>query len=467
MTCSKKRKNACLSPQCEWVTGKGCRTNVNHKECPAGKEYNPYTKRCRKPCPPGKEYNPETKRCRKNRSIPQITLPPITPIKDICPDGKVMKPDKSGCKSIKFISSGTYGCVITPPIFEEKYIIKEDIPYLDRANDDISKIYKSKLKHYEKELEILEKVEQIDPHHKFTIKLKGAQHISGNALVGNRRLMRCLESNRSEYYQIILENGGKELFGKYEITFPNFLNLFKTFLEGMVILQNNKIVHRDIKPENVLITRKKLNLIDFGLYCYTSEVFREENEIFLNYKYPYYPPEFYVAYILLYYRNRYDGDIVEFHHYLNKVYGIMEKNRYFNQSYMNPQLRQTYISGVIGFIADIKMRRYKSYDEVFNEEMALKTDIFPLGRLITALNKNIVFSDQSEKDFVDKLYIACSHCNPYRRATLKDLIAMISNYSLKQTAGSKPKHSNRLKKSLCDNTKILKKRRNKFQKFQC
>ena len=44
--------------------------------------------------------------------------------------------------NITLLGSGTYGCVITRPISNKNYIIKEYIPYRDIDDSDIGKIYK-------------------------------------------------------------------------------------------------------------------------------------------------------------------------------------------------------------------------------------------------------------------------------------------------------------------------------------
>jgi serine/threonine protein kinase len=69
------------------------------RDCPAGKEFNPLTKRCVKVCGPGRVRNPNF-RCVKDR--------PITSKVKVCPDGKVLNPRTRRC--VKGKTSSVKGC---------------------------------------------------------------------------------------------------------------------------------------------------------------------------------------------------------------------------------------------------------------------------------------------------------------------------------------------------------------------
>ena len=66
------------------------------RDCPAGKEFNPLTKRCVKVCGPGKVRNPNF-RCVKDR--------PITSKVKVCPDGKVLNPRTRRCVKTRSATS--------------------------------------------------------------------------------------------------------------------------------------------------------------------------------------------------------------------------------------------------------------------------------------------------------------------------------------------------------------------------
>lgn len=385
-SCSKLQKTKCSLP-CMWMKDKGCRNS-----CPKGKILNPATGRCKKA---------ENKKKEKTLS-PYIT----------CQYNQIPMPDGQSCTDIELVDSGTYGCVMTPAIIESKYIVGSDVSYEDRANNDISKIYKSGYKHYKKELEILQFVKKIDPLNKFTTKLKAAQHISSRVFDDKDSEMNYCLSHRKQktYYQIILENGGNKLTDKYQLSYRKFVELFKPFLKGLIVLHKNNIVHRDIKPANVLIKKTKISLIDFGLSCSAKDVYNAKSMHVLSYHYPWYPPEFYIAGILLHNTPP-----------LDSILSIMHQEGYFAHSFMTPSLKYIYEYGISKFIASIKTFGYTKFTEIFTPELAMKADVFPIAHLLSALSQNIIFDNSEQKIFIESLYNRCIDCNPYTRISLKDL----------------------------------------------
>jgi serine/threonine protein kinase len=343
-----------------------------------------------------------------------------------CPYGKLLLPDASGCNDVKLVDSGAYGCVITPPVSESTFIIKEYIAYAERDNNDVAKVFKKGSKDFVTELRILQKIKSIDPTCKFTIKLKGAQKISGDVFKTLPSVSQCLNKKtritRNTFYQIILEYGGIKVNGKYSLSFNTFIKFFKTFLEGIILLQNNNLVHRDIKPDNILISTNKINLIDFGLSCSFDEVYTPKSLHILSFQYPYYPPEFYIANIMIQYRNIYDGKPAEFAKLLDRIYSMMDNNdKYFSQHFMTPDLQAKYQSGVSKFINELKTRGYYRISDIFTKEVTMKADVFSLAYIIAAFNKNIQYTDNNHKAFIDYIYNRCIEGNPYQRISVTEL----------------------------------------------
>ena len=433
VACSSMKKNTCVSP-CEWVRGKGCKSI-----CPRGKILNPATDRCKKvkadaakkECPPGKEYNPVTKRCKKIKTTRQkdtFVKPTYvaktvkqSPIK--CPHDLMSTVDNKSCVELELIDSGTAGCVITPSIIEQIYIIHTDIEYENPDNNDIAKIYKSGYDDYKMELDVLKFVQKIDPQHIFTTQLKAANHLSSDVFLyhSNDRVRSCLGNlPLSTYYQIVLDNGGKKLSTSYELTFKKFLHLFETFMQGLVLMQQHNIVHRDMKPANVLIKRDKISLIDFGLACLASDVYKSKNDYILSYHYPWYPPEFYVAHTIMEYMK--DGyHIPEIVHNSNTILEYMTDDDYFEQSYMTSTYKEMYKRGIQMFLTTIKQQGYTEYKQIFTTEMALKADVFPIGHLLIALDKNIIYDNGNQQTFVEQLRDRCLDCNPYTRISMQEI----------------------------------------------
>lgn len=331
-----------------------------------------------------------------------------------------------GKKSL--IGKGASGCIIKPPITEEYK--KEYIEYKDASPDDVSKLFRSDLeKAFKAELKIFAGIHERDPEHKFTVALKAANAVS-SSLITDNQIRACLQDNSAHIlndeliYQIIMEYGGKELtnISKNSLLFTKFLQLFRIFLTGIQRMHSFDVIHRDIKPSNVLLSDLKFSLIDFGISEDAKRVFSKENKEYLTYLYLYYPPEFYIAGLLLKYRN----DKERFIQKLDTVLDTMQSE------YMKKIFKESQIYNIRNqlqdFINEIKLYNY-SYHEVFDEKMAYKCDIYGIGFLVRELGNKISYSSDKEKIVIYNLYKMCTEINPYKRASLEQLISYIDEIS--------------------------------------
>jgi serine/threonine protein kinase len=342
--------------------------------------------------------------------------------------------------NISLLGSGTYGCVISNPISNKNYIIKEYIPYCDIDKNDVGKIYKKRDENeddeesFNEELDILLKIKKIDPFNYFTVKLKGAFNFHGNVIAHEEDLLRSLEVEvknniiNETFFQIILENGGMNFYNLDNISYKKFLKLFKRLLQGMIKLNENKLVHTDIKPDNILITKTKINLIDFGCMVPAKDVYNKEYYGRLSAFYRFYPPEFFIASILLKCKNNISKK-------LDNVLNIMKKKDYFNKNNIPEEIHEFYYSGIKKFIKDIKSRRLTNYNDIFTEKLALQTDIYSLSLIIKEFNntKKIDFKTKKEYNFLLKLYKRCKDPNPYDRINIYSLYTLVRNeYDIKK-----------------------------------
>lgn len=389
---------------------------------------------------------------------------------------------KKGTKSspieYKLLDSGTYGCVVTPP-FDKKNIIREVImPYKNKKNSDIAKIYKRGKEDFAEEVELIEKVQKIDPKNKFTTKMKGAMVLIGDE-IENATIQNCLIEKKKistydsskpvvnymndSYYQLILENGGERTDKTYSLTYPDFISKFRVFIEGMLKLQEHNFVHLDIKPANVLISDDKINLIDFGLMTRFNELFTKENQHILEYShvYPYYPPEFYLAQLYLNITSifairkdildRWEGKMIQ-----------DDISKYLQQSFVNKSidLRKKYENGVQKLFEIIRSKVDNGIvdaSEIFPKEMAKKTDVFSISYIIAALAKNIIFSKndvekRNQQEFIEEIYQKCFEPNPYDRTSMKELYDIINKEYKSIAYNSSSKSSNKSSKN-ANNTK--------------
>jgi hypothetical protein len=125
---------------------------------------------------------------------------------------------------------------------------------------------------------------------------------------------------------------------------------------------------------------------------------------------------------MIQYRNIYDGIPTEFPKLLDRIYSMMDNNdKYFSQHFMTPDLQAKYQSGVSKFINELKARGYYKISDIFTKEIIMKADIFSLAYIIAAFNKNIQFTDNNQKVFIDYIYNRCIEGNPYQRITVNEL----------------------------------------------
>jgi serine/threonine protein kinase len=411
VNCSKLRKQQCIdaSQNCQWVVGKGCKkkeTDTKQKFLELVAKMQLYSKKANhKNCPATK-----------------------------CENGEALMPDGLNCKELILVGKGTFGCVISPPISENTFIVQEIIPYTDKHNTDIGKLFIKGYRDYTEELKILQVVNKLDPDSKFTTKLKGTHKISGLCLKYNYNVMKCLERSKNIgsklFYQIVLENGGVKCDAFYNITYKQFLKLFKTFIEGMIVLQNNKIVHRDIKPDNVLFNDAKISLIDFGIATKMNKVYQPSERSLLKYTYEYawYPPEFYVAYKMFDYRNLFNGRKDEFNKFVDRIPKMLVDERFYQHKYRHLpyiDMIKDYEQGVNDFLNIIKASDKSRVEDIFTEEIAQKADVFSVAYIISSMNKNIQYNSNTEKLFVNNIFNRTINSNPYDRITFKELYKLI------------------------------------------
>jgi serine/threonine protein kinase len=430
--------------------------------------------------------HPNITNCAKSRNgkkcmpknAQQIKVNRKNTLKMKCINGKVLLPDKKSCVDLTFIDNGEYGCAVKPPIVETEYITSNYIPYNDIDNTDIAKIFR-KEKHFVEELKYLNIMQKIDENKSFTAKLKGAQQIIGKSLMQNRLLINCLRRgsyiDNTPFYQIILEYGGVKVNDKhsYKLTYVQFIECLKQFIAGLIKMQENNIVHRDIKPGNVLykMSQNKLNLIDFGLMCAHYTELYDGNDIesmnLLEFKeYPYYPPEFYVAYIMLSYKDYYEGNKQKFDNFVDNI--LM--NKLYNSGFFqtdtllqNPALKREYEDGIRNFIETIKALDVTRPADIFTRDIAMKADVFAVAYIIGSLKRNITILYHDEEEFIDILYRRCIRANPYDRATFLELYSILTSEYSRSMNSFKNKSSLRIRSYSYGGAAIVQKLKNKIR----
>jgi serine/threonine protein kinase len=361
---------------------------------------------------------------------------------------------------MSLIGQGAYGCVISPPVGFKKFIINKI--YVNKKSDDVCKLFigKDRVKNYKKEMNELEQIASYDKEHNFTVPYKGSMYGIINDYKYDNSIKKCTRPDKYGYiYQIILGNGGVDLDkAKCEISYLDFLQILKKFIEGIQKLGEKKI-HQDIKPPNVLLNcnDNKLNLIDFGISINIEEAYKENSE-FLTALYVFHPPDYLIVSKIFQCANNIDELLEILYHLMesleedadddniikklyNDNYLVYIKNKYNEidnlKMYFYNQLVQ-YIATVIVILEnhyiedendDVETKRSKLlhflYNYVFTKELSSKIDIYPLAFIILQLRKKI--KDNSiNKDFINNIFTKCFDTNPFQRISTSKLIEMIN-----------------------------------------
>lgn len=188
----------------------------------------------------------------------------------------------------KYISHGTYGCVMKPAV-----PCKKD----DKDNKNkVSKIFYKKenaLDEYKFNAKI---AKQIDPKGEFTVKELDYCDI---ALSKFPEVDQCQWDSsylkQKIIKQIVYEYGGISLRDACVTIHPHALfSTFKPLFVGLVTLSKKGWIHCDIKPENMLfnVETRKTVFIDWGMLTNNKDVYIKNSKMFFSYPYYYYPPEF-------------------------------------------------------------------------------------------------------------------------------------------------------------------------------
>jgi serine/threonine protein kinase len=352
--------------------------------------------------------------------------------------------------SYKLIGKGAYGCAISPPVTTNLTQVFRN--YSNEKSDDVGKLFKNtetSINDFYKEKHNAIIANTVDPDGIFTVKVKGANRISSQNL--SDEIRKCIGATdvHEDIYQIIFENGGTPLdkVTDRSISFRKFVEYVSQFLNGIKMMQDSGICHRDIKADNVLVSNEKINLIDFGITDELTNVFSEENKQILQYLTTVYPPEFFIASLLLASKN----DKIRFRNELGYVIYRMEQKKFDSsgidsegneyhekQNYFEKVFEENVIDSlkrdIEDFLREIRINNL-SFSEVFNEEMAKKCDIYSLSFVFQVLSDKVKITSDIQKDKLEELIANCQKFNPYNRATIEDLISLLEE--MEEIANSK------------------------------
>jgi len=289
---------------------------------------------------------------------------------------------KLSLKGGKYLDKGGFGCVVKPAI------PCSNISYKDKDtnfNNYVSKIIsKPKIKDINEEIDISNKLLEIDKDNNYYITIKSSCYINelpeertdvisikykddkhktyNTSSKPNLDKKHCEMDLDNKPINLILPFAGISLYKIMKINrkdpnnikakihqlfITNIKAYFKHLLVGLGKMHQNKLVNRDIKQKNLMIyvdplmvpklntfdlmeknpdilNIMKLRYIDFGLTTFiTSSLSKDINNIYLSGTYRYLAPEMLISYILVKYKNR----SVQY-----KLQQINEKVKYVKES---------------------------------------------------------------------------------------------------------------------------------------
>jgi serine/threonine protein kinase len=326
----------------------------------------------------------------------------------------------------ELIGEGSYGCVVKPVILNK--IKKEYMKYMEKDKNDIGKLFISGYDDFKTEYDIGKFIHKLDKNNEFTTKMKGAYKI-WNKLEG--KVSECMFHNR-EFYEIIYENGGKEIDN---VIIKDILTKLKNLLKGLQRLHKNGFLHMDIKPANLLINLEKISLIDYGLTELMKNVYKNENRRVLSFLYPFYPPEFMIMYNVLKEReNNAEKDYKSKIKEKNIFQSIYALKKYYKIDIKNKER-----------LNEIKELLKKDYINIIKKNTE-KADIYSIGIVLLIIKENIEFKNKEEEKIYNEIVKNTINHNVEKRWSSDEIIKYIEINMNNKIDGGKSKSNKTEKK---------------------
>jgi serine/threonine protein kinase len=325
-------------------------------------------------------------------------------------------------KGSGYISSGSYGCVNNPPVKCEGNTDRTGEYYKNSVGK-----YFSKVSSAVEEYDIYEIIQKIDPQNSWTLPLYKKCLVSDFKKKDNVDRCEHYTDKNITYMQLIYKNGGIDLYSvidKYYDSKPDekrdeFLKIFsllKPIIEGLKNLNDSGYSHLDIKPGNILYDGKKVYVIDFGLLLKNENIFRDKNERYLLFEYPFYPAEFKLYGCWL--RREKKQPLYHIFTQLFKKNIDIDLHRNYWKNELDNQLSRFYSLTCYNTENFTKIKKIEKEFLNFNS----KIDIYSLGITLLELYNSLVSKDNFNTLLIRNLLEKMINVNPYERISWDMLI---------------------------------------------
>lgn len=312
----------------------------------------------------------------------------------------------------KYVARGTYGCVLAPPV-----------PCADgklaahTTNENVvSKVFHSRHSMEDEAVSYKRLVKEIDPKGFFTVKLFGQCSVNIGS-IPSKEVAACkyntTEEDDADRYikigldpdltQLLYDNGGKALNTvRGKGMFKKILFAMRPLFRGIVSMARTGMVHQDIKPPNVVYNKKtdRMFLIDFGLSANHDDIYKTDHINILQYRYPYFPPEYRWASAIIKGRPQDKSVLIKNFEYFHDIY-IVKAHGYVAEQ-CNVLIHNYYKAALVAFdqlvAADADLAWLNTYSSP-------KIDVYMLGLLL--LHELIVVEKQVERRVVDSVCALC------------------------------------------------------------
>lgn len=205
----------------------------------------------------------------------------------------------------KFLGKGAYGCVFAPALdcgpSVTGRIGSTPKSVRQKTSRAVGKVFKDD-HDFEEEWDMLQKIAKIDPNHEWSLPVYKACKVHPSMQFANK--CELLSERKLHYMQTMMKHGGVTLhqwLTDYNKSASErvMVDIFLRLARGYSAMCDHGYAHLDCKPTNILVNDKlKPYIIDFGITMRLSKVYDKSNAIFMSYGYPWYPPEYYVFYVL-------------------------------------------------------------------------------------------------------------------------------------------------------------------------